>query len=194
MRKLLACFFFIFMSMNASVINAQSVNFDFNSNPGVDFSFNTIAKYTNGIIIPNAVTLDVVATGTQWDLYVGTTTVTAGTWDNTQYYSPTGNGFPPVGLLQIAVRNAGNTSQLTGFVPLQDIATSTLNIIGNRNSAPDPPIHCSDAVHQGTNTAGSYITDPQCYQFNIDFKIVPGLNYKAGIYTLRVDFILARDL
>jgi len=180
--------------MGISVLNAQSVNFDFKSNPGADFTFNTMSKYTNGIIIPNAVTLDVVAINTQWDLYIGSTTVTAGTWDNVQYYCSTGNGFPPVNILQVAVRNASSTSQIPGYVPMQDINTTTIDIIGNHNTAPDPSVHCSDPVHQGTNTAGTYVTDPQCYQFSVDFRIVPGINYKAGLYTLRVDIIVARDL
>ena len=191
MRKLTCCFIFTFMLMKVS---AQSVNFEFKTNSGVDFTFNTITKYLNGIIIPNAVTLDVVAIGTQWDLYVGTTTITPGTWDNIQYYSSTGNGFPPVGLLQIAVRNASNTSQISGYIPMHDIATTSVDIIGNHLTAPDPPVNCADVAHQGTNTAGSYTSDPQCYQFNIDFRIVPGLNYIAGQYSLRVDFIIARDL
>lgn len=191
MGKLLACFILTLLGMN---VNAQSVSFEFKANPGAEFIFNTITKYINGIVIPNVVTLDVVAIGTQWDLYVGTTTTTAGIWDNVQYYSSTGNGFPSVGLLQVAVRNASNTSQITGYIPLQDIATTALDIIGNHLNAPDPPVRCTDLIHQGTNTAGAYTSDPQCYQFSIDFRIVPGLNYIAGLYSLQVDFIIARDL
>jgi len=172
----------------------QSVNFELKTSPSIDFTFNTITKYQTGITIPNAVTLNVDAIGTQCDLYVGTITTNAGTWDNTKYYTATGNGFPSVGLLQVAVHNSGSTSQLTGFVPLQDIATTNIDIIGNHLSAPDPAIHCADVSHQGTNTAGEYLTDPQCYQFKADFKITPGLNYKAGMYTLQVEFIIARDL
>lgn len=173
---------------------AQSVDFALTTSPSIDFTFNTITKYQNGIIIPNAVTLNVVATGTQWDMYVGSTTATSGTWDNIQYYSSTGDGFPSVGLLQVAFRNNSSTSQISGYVPLEDISTTTLNVIGNRATSPDPAVNCSDVVNQGTNTPGTYITDPQCYQFKVDFRIVPGLTYRAGVYTLRVDIIIAQDL
>ena len=170
--------FFAFLLMNTFMSGAQSVSFELSTNPSIDFTFNTIAKYQNGIIIPSAVKLNVVTTGTQWDMYVGTTTSTAGTWDNIQYYSATGDGFPSVGLLQIAFRNISNTPQITGYVPLEDIATTSLNVIGERTNSPDPPINCNDVVNQGTNTQGSYLVDPQCYQFKVDFRIVPGLTYR----------------
>lgn len=183
-----------FSLLTIFTLSAQSVSFELITNPSVEFTFNTINKYQNGIIIPSVVTLNVVTTGTQWDLYVGTSTAAAGVWDNIQYYSSTGDGSPPVGLLQIAFRNTSNTPQISGYVPLQDIATTTLDVIGNHNTAPDPAINCNDVVHQGTNTAGTYLTDPQCYQFKVDFRIVPGTTYRAGVYTLRVDIILAQDL
>jgi len=191
MKKLTSVFAILLIEHG---LRAQSVSFELNTSPSADFTFNTITKYLNGIIIPNAVTLYVVADSTQWDLYVGTTTVTPGTWDNSQYYSTAGNSFPPVSILQAAFRNSDNTSQITGYIGLQDIATSTLDIIGNHNSAPDPAVHCADASHVGTNTTGTYINDPQCYEFHVDFRIVPGLSYRAGLYSLRVDFIIARDL
>lgn len=189
-----AALIFAFLLMNTFEMWAQSVSFDFVTRPSIEFTFNTITKYQNGIVIPAAVILNVVATGTQWDMYVGTTTTAAGVWDNLQYYSSTGDGSPSVGLLQIAFRNTSNTSQISGYVPLQDIATTTLDVIGNHNSSPDPSVNCNDVVHQGTNTAGTYLTDPQCYQFKVDFKIVPGTTYRAGVYNLRVDIILVQDL
>ena len=73
---------------------AQSVSFDLKTNPTVDFTFNTIQKYQTGIIVHDAVILDVVVPGTQWDLYVGSSTAVAGTWDNVQYYSTDGNSNP----------------------------------------------------------------------------------------------------
>jgi hypothetical protein len=189
------CFcIFSFLFINFSFIKAQSVSFEFKSSPTIDFLFNTIEKYKNGIIIPNAVTLNVVATGTQWDLYVGSITSSAGTWDNSQYYCSTGDGLPPVDILKVAFRNAGNTPLLGGYQAMQDISSTTLDMIGDHHHAPDPPISCPDVNHKGTNTEGSYLDDPQCYQFKVDFKIVPGLNYRAGLYSLTVEIIIAPDL
>jgi hypothetical protein len=173
---------------------AQSVDISLVSNPNVEFTFNTMNKLVNGIVIPNAITFDVTAVGTRWDLYVGSVTSTASIWDNAQYYTTSGNGLPPVGLLQMRVHNLSNTPRISGYVPIQDVATTNLDIIGNHLSNPDPAVNCSDPVHTGTNTPGSYLADPECYQFRVDLKITPGLNYRPGVYTMEIEFIIAADL
>jgi hypothetical protein len=173
---------------------AQTVSIDLASATNVDFTFNTISKLTNGIVLPNAITLNIESTGGQWDLYTGTVTSVAGTWDNAIYYTSTGNGAPPVSMLEMRVHNLSNTQQISGYVPMQDISTSTLDIIGNHLSAPDPAVNCADVVHIGTNTIGSYTTDPQCYQFKVDLKIIPGFVYRPGLYTLQIEYIIQEDL
>jgi hypothetical protein len=178
----------------AAPVAAQTVDITLGGNSNVDFTFNTIQKLTSGIVIPNAFSVNVEAIGTNWDLYMGAVTAVAGTWDNAQYYATSGNGAPPVSLLQARVHNSSGTSQISGYVPLQDIAVSTLDIIGNHLSGPDPSVNCGDASPVGTNTPGSYLADPQCYQFRVDLKVVPGMNYRPGLYTMQIEFILAPDL
>ncbi len=184
-------FSFVAYSQNA---NAQMVNIDLATSPTADFTFDNIFKLNYGIVLPNAITLNVEAVGTQWDLYVGTVTTIAGMWDNASYYTSTGNGSVPVGILQMRVHNLSNTPQISGYVPLQDIAVSTLDIIGDHLVAPDPAVNCSDLINTGTNTAGSYTVDPQCYQFKVDLKLTPGISYRPGLYTLQIEFIIAEDL
>ena len=174
--------------------SAQAVNIDLATSSNVDFTFDNFFKLTYGIVIPNAIILNVEAVGTQWDLYVGTVTTAAGIWDNATFYTSTGNGSIPVGILQMRVHNLSNTQQISGYVPLQDIAISTLDIIGNHLSSPDPTVNCSDLIHIGTNTSGSYAVDPQCYQFKVDLKLIPGIVYRPGLYTLQIEFIIAEDL
>lgn len=185
---------FFLVTLFSNQLHSQSVSIELVSNPNVEFTFNTMNKLVNGIVIPNAVTLNVESTGTQWDLYVGSVTSVAGTWDNAEYYASSGNGTPPVDLLKLRVHNLSNTQQFSGYQPMQDISVSTLDIIGNHSSAPDAAVNCSDAVHVGTNTPGSYISDPQCYQFRVDFKVTPGLIYRPGVYTMQIEYIIAEDL
>ncbi len=172
---------------------AQTVNIDLVSATNVDFTFDSFYKLTNGIFLANAITFNVEAVGTKWDLYMGSNTSVPGVWDNVQYYGSSGNGAPSVGIVQCRVHNLSNTPLISGFVPLQDIATSTLDIIGNHNAV-DLPVNCSDPSPVGTNTPGSYISDPQCYQFRVDLRIVPGFNYRPGLYTLQIEFTIAPDL
>ncbi len=171
----------------------QSVDVEISSDPNIELSFNTVAKLTNGIVIPNAITVNITAVGTTWDLYAGAVTSVAGTWDNAQYYSSGGNGTIPVNILSMRAHNLSNTTVSSGYIPMQDIASSTMDIIGN-HFAPDPLVNCSDLNHVGTNATGSYLNDPQCYQFRIDLKATPGIFYRPGVYTMQIVFIIAQDL
>ena len=182
---------FFFNLLTQHSVKAQSVAYASKTSPTIELTFNSISKYMNGITIPNALTLNINADLTQWDLYVGATTVTPGELDVTTQYSSNGTN-PTVDLMEIRLRNVSSTSLASGFFPLTDIASPTY-IIGT-NLAPDAAINCTDFPPTGTNVAGDYISQPECYKFNVDLRIVPGLTHRAGLYTLRIDFILARDL
>lgn len=168
---------------------AQSVSFALKTSPNASFVFDSIDKYNNGIVIPSFATLKVEAVGTEWDLYVGTTTTTGGQFDVNTTYGTSGISSIPVSILQARVFNASGTSQTgSSFFNLTDIA-NPVYLIGTTGN--DAPVNCTAA---GTNVAGSYTTQPQCYTFKVDLKATPGLNYRTGSYSLRVDFVLIQDL
>jgi hypothetical protein len=171
------------------VVSAQSVTFALKTSPNVGFTFDSIEKYKNGIILPSFVILRVESVGTEWDLYMGTTTVAGGFFDVNTTYGTSGNASLPVSILQARVSNASGTSQTgSSFFNLTDIATPTY-LIGS--AANDASVACGSA---GANVAGTYTVQPQCYQFKVDLKATPGLTYRAGSYSARVDFILIQDL
>ena len=181
-------FGFILSILSIANVNAQSVSFALTTSPNITFDFNTIQKYQNGITIMNACTLNIEAVGTQWDLYVGATTTNVGFWDVTTTYGSNGT-LPTIGIMKLQFRNASATSLMSGFFALQDRSTPTY-IIGT-SSAPDVAITCPNL---GTNTAGTYLTNPSCYKFNIDLRIVPGFTLRPGLYTIRIDYIIVQDL
>ncbi|MBC7912811.1 MAG: hypothetical protein H7Y07_01695 [Pyrinomonadaceae bacterium] len=172
-----------------STLFAQSVSFALKTSPNANFVFDTINKYQNGITIPSLLTLKVEAVGTQWDLYVGTSTAVGGFFDINTAYGTSGISAVPVSILQARVSNASRTSPLNNsFFNLTDILVPQY-LIGS--SALDAAATCPAL---GTNTAGSYTSQPQCYTFKVDLKATPGLTYTAGSYSLRVDFVLMQDL
>ena len=172
-----------------SVVLAQAVSFALKTSPNVNFVFDSIDKYNNGIVMPSFVTLKVETSGTEWDLYVGTTTTSGGIFDVNTSYGTSGISSIPVTILQARAYNASGTSQTgTSFFNLTDIATPVYMIGSTAN---DPAVACASS---GTNVAGSYTTQPQCYTFKVDLKATPGLTYKPGSYSLRVDFVLIQDL
>jgi len=178
-------FFFVFGVMS---LRAQSVNFALTTSPNITFDFNTIQKYETGITIMNACILNIEASATQWDLYVGATTTNIGYWDVSTTYGTSGT-LPTIGILKLQFRNAAATAQVSGFFPLQDRSTPTY-IIGSA-AAPDAAISCPNI---GTNTAGNYLTSPSCYIFNVDLRIIPGFTLRPGLYTIRIDYVLMQDL
>lgn len=189
MKKFNPLILTLILFLSHTVLFAQSVSFALKTSPSVGFVFDTIDKYNNGIVIPSFVTLRVEAVGSEWDLYVGTTTATPGEFDVNTSYGTSGIASLPVSILQARVYNASNTS-LTGssFFNLSDI-TNPRYLIGS--VANDAPVACGTT---GTNVAGSHTSQPQCYSFKVDLKATPGLNYKAGSYSLRVDFVVIQDL
>ncbi len=174
------------LAINIAVVG-QTVSFELKTSPNIIFDFNTIQEYINGITYMNAVTLNINTTE-RFDIYVGATTTNVGYWDVTSTYS-TGGDPPPISILKLQFRNGSSTSLMSGFFPLQDIASPTY-IIGT-NAAPDGSISCPN---NGTNAPGDYLTSPSCYKFNVDLRIVPGFTYQSGLYTLRIDYVIIQDL
>src|SRR6185503_9937354 len=182
----------VFVCLLGHDLCAQSTSFDLKTTPNVDFIFNTLEKYQNGIVKPHALELKVNVTGVQWDLYIGCTTTAAGSWNVASSYSNSGITPPPVSLIEARIYNTSNTSQTGGgFFTLTDIAIPTY-LIGS--TADNDTVNCGDPVPTGTNQPGDYIASPGCYKFNVDLKITPGFAYRPGFYTARVDFILIEDL
>ncbi|MCT4586710.1 MAG: hypothetical protein N4A71_02725 [Carboxylicivirga sp.] len=188
MRKIGFLYLLLFFTITIPSIKGQSVSFSLKTSPAINLDFNTVQKYVSGITVMNVCELNIDAVGTQWDLYVGATTTIPGQWDVNAVYSAVGS-VPPINILQLQFRNASSTSIVPGFFPIQDILTPTY-IIGTP-AAPDPAINCP-AI--GTNQAGDYVSNPSCYKFNVDMKVIPGFGLQPGSYSLRVDYILVQDL
>ncbi|MFN2395364.1 MAG: hypothetical protein ABR597_06715 [Bacteroidales bacterium] len=166
----------------------QSLSFELKESPDVEFVFNTIQKYQTGVVVPNAITLRIIADGLNWDLYVGAQTDSPGYWNELTAYSTYGVE-PETDILELRFRNTANTSQQFGWFPVSDINTPVY-IIGSENPG-DPSVSCPG---QGTNTPGSYLTEPQCYLFNVDMRIVPGFDLKPGLYNLLIKYVIVEDL
>lgn len=146
------------------------------TDPNVEFTFNTIPSYVNGIIKPNVTELRVEST-VPWDLYVQAETTN---WAQLQAFSSAGTSTIPSTLLEVRVIDGAGTSALQNFTPLTD---TRLDIVGS--------VGAGDGVASGT-----YLTTPDSHFFRVDYRIVPTLTaqYQAGFYGLNVIYTLAEDL
>jgi len=146
------------------------------TDPNVEFTFNTIPSYVNGIIKPNVTELRVEST-VPWDLYVQAETAN---WAQLQAFSSAGTSTVPSTLLEVRVIDGAGSSALTNFTALTD---TRLDIVGT--------VAAGDGI-----AAGSYLTTPDSHFFRVDYRIIPTLTaqYQAGYYGLNVIYTLAEDL
>ena len=169
------------MSSNVKGQPATAVSFNAVTGSDILFDFNTVQKYITGIKYMNAATLNIISDG-RFDIYVSATT---STWTETSIYSSSGD-IPPIGIVELQFRNINSTSLVSGFVPLQDTPKYIIGTV-----ASDASIYCPN---KGTNEAGSYLSDHSCYTFAVDLKIVPGFDYKSGLYQLTIEYKIISDL
>lgn len=161
------------------------MSFEVKTSPDVVFSFVSVNDYVAGKTKMGALKLR-VNTDRRWDMWVKATT---SSWSVVETYATEGT-TPDVDILQLAVRNSASTSQILGFFPISD---TEQYLIGS--SATDVEVGCPGV---GANAAGDYLSNRACYEFNVDFKIIPGidpLNYlRPGYYRLDVLFTIVEDL
>ncbi|MGW8122661.1 hypothetical protein ACV07N_08365 [Roseivirga echinicomitans] len=176
------------MSLTLVTSFARSQSLDINIKRGTDlnFTFNTIRQYNNGIILAGATEITVESTA-QWDLYVGAQTNVAGRWDVLNPYSSSGSDNVPVSILELRASSPGGTSQQMAFFQLQD-NSSPIFLIG---SAADDPLTANGV---GANAPGDPVTNAFTHRFRIDYKLTPTMGYTPGVYSLTVVFTLAEDL
>ena len=180
------CFVFLLLWHGTTFVGAQNVSFEAVSSPDTHFDFRTVAQYQNGIVQYNALQLS-VQSDARWDFYVGAETDVPGVWNQLTSYGSQGH-LPTVELLQLRVRSAAGTPQVSGFFALRDVSTPVY-LIGSEGS--DVEIPCGSGA---TNAPGSYLTEPGCYIFNVDMRLQPGFGWQPGAYALTIHFVLVPDL
>jgi len=179
------CFIFLF-TFTSIPFYGQTLDIVITKGTDLNFTFNTICDYMNGVITPNATEFQ-VNSSSQWDLYVGTQTITPGEWEIMSSYSSAGNSQVPVSILEIRAVTPGGTSQQTSFFQLQDIS-SPVFLIG---SAADDVLVTTGV---GTNQPGDPSSNAFTHRFRIDYRLTPGVDFQPGVYGLTIVFTIAEDL
>jgi hypothetical protein len=203
--KIISCIFFIFNTLNSfsqcvapATSHCQGIPFSelIRSTPGnIDFTFDNFSKYNGGITFSGAtlLRLKVLANDAscKWALRMYIENNGGGTpgdeWETSFPYSASGVK-PTLDLIQVKVYNGCNTPISSGIYqnfaaanwdPIDIISDATLNVAGS----------CITNV----NGPGSYLTNYNEYNFTVDYRIVPGLTYAAGMYTLNIHFCLVEE-
>jgi hypothetical protein len=173
-----------------------------NSTPeNIDFVFDNMKKYVTGINYIGATRLrlkidqdtlfpigDKIC---KWKLVMYI--------DNTDYAPPdkweevippygTSGTRPDLGLIEVKVYNGCNTPVKHGiyqlFDPASTVGSYAIEIISN--DAPLNTLCNGDEI----NGPGSYLTNYNGYNFNIDYRIIPTYALKPGYYQMKIKFCL----
>lgn len=178
------------------------------------FSFDNIEDYNKGIVIYNAIKLDVDAT-IGWDLFAYAST---DTWKVIDLYSTSGNDRLPAEILEVksSVSNlSAAINNFNTFVSLKGLTNS--GVIGGKPTLDTQFLAgMKGMASTGTGDAqipGTAAGNPDTHQFRLHYRLVPGLpatfpnstialgtqgnneNFaKAGYYYLEVIYSLVEDL
>lgn len=161
----------------------------------IDFTFSDIQKYISGITLSGATQLrlrvDEQNPGAcRWKLimYIDNNGhLPANEWDTIFTYGNAGS-IPELNLIQVKVYNGCGTPLNNGIYQIFSGNTQydIIEIIPDDGNF-YPPGNC-DGSH--VNTAGSYLTYYNEYNFNIDYRIIPGFQHRPGIYQIKIHFCL----
>jgi hypothetical protein len=174
----------------------------------VDFNFDSFGKYITGItkfgatnlrlnVVPNN-PADPFPFNCRFRMWIEVETMnpTITEWGEIFEYgtpSPT-SVTPPINLLEWRITNPCNT-------PLAPVRSynNLLDSDGDLEYIIDNPGATASGCNNNVNQHGSYMTNFASYSFSVDYRIKPvhpinGFIYKAGVYQIRLKFVIAEDL
>lgn len=180
---------------NCNAVGSGSV-YLMSTSTNLVFTFDTFGKFLSGVTENGGTTLKLVVTEAlapcRWQLHVNIDNgglAPINEWEQLATYGSPGATNPSVNLLQIRARNECNTS-LTGN-----------NFFTVANTGVTTPIIQNPGVTQAAGTClpningpGSYLTNYAEYHFTMDYRIIPTLNLRPGMYQLNVRYCLTEDI
>lgn len=110
-------------------------------------------------------------------------------WEELATYGNGNGSNPPISALQIRVRNACSTSPSDNIFRSFNDTSDILDIIEQML-----PVTPAGSCTQDVNGPGSYLTNFDEFNFDIDIRINPGFQYNPGIYNLNIRFRLEENL
>ncbi len=181
-------------------IHCGLVEIDPNSTTNELLTFDSFSKYTGGIQVNSVARIRVriedkaiVDPLCSWSLIMTVDNNPGGgtaptDWERLALY---GNGLannPPITELQIRVRNSCSTSLIDGVYQNFTNNGDIIDII-----APMLPVTPAGSCANNVNGVGSYLTNYDEFNFDIDIRVIPDFTYNPGIYQLSVRFHLEEN-
>lgn len=184
------------LTSNCSDAIAGTSEFLMSTSGNVNFEFNDIQKYVAGITHSGSTQLrlkidEIVAGQCKWRLmmYIDNNGYLPNNeWEPITYYGA--SGVPPeLNLIQVKVYNGCGTPLNSGTYQIfaGNVNYDILEIIP---ALPDPINMPGSCDGSNINGPGNYLTDYNEYNFNVDYRIIPGYLMRTGVYQIKINFCL----
>jgi hypothetical protein len=200
-KKLVSLIFVLCCNYITAQIHCGSVSIVPNSSVNQIVVFDDFTKYNAGITINSVARLRIKVENKtipdplcSWNLkmYIENNSG-AGTpinqWEEVTNYG-NGNGRnPKIRFLEIRVRNICSTSPADNTFRRFQNTNDILDIISDML-----PIIPAGSCSQNVNGAGSYLTNYDEFNFDIDIRLRPGVRFNPGIFNLNIRFRLEENI
>lgn len=200
-KKLVSLIFVLCCNYITAQIHCGSVSIVPNSSVNQIVVFDDFTKYNAGITINSVARLRIKVENKtipdplcSWNLkmYIENNSG-AGTpinqWEEVTNYG-NGNGRnPKIRFLEIRVRNICSTSPADNTFRRFQNTNDILDIISDML-----PIIPAGICSQNVNGAGSYLTNYDEFNFDIDIRLRPGVRFNPGIFNLNIRFRLEENI
>jgi len=110
-------------------------------------------------------------------------------WEEITNYGNGAGRNPTIDLLQVRVRNSCSTSPSDNTFRNFNDANDILDIISDML-----PITNAGSCTLNVNGPGSYLTNYDEFNFDIDIRLRPGARFNPGIYNLNIRFRLEENI
>ena len=200
-KKLVSLIFVLCCNYITAQIHCGSVSIVPNSSVNQIVVFDDFTKYNAGITINSVARLRIKVENKtipdplcSWNLkmYIENNSG-AGTpinqWEEVTNYG-NGNGRnPKIRFLEIRVRNICSTSPADNTFRRFQNTNDILDIISDML-----PIIPAGSCSQNVNGTGSYLTNYDEFNFDIDIRLRPGVRFNPGIFNLNIRFRLEENI
>lgn len=199
--KLISFAFLLISGVAFSQVHCGSVEIVPNTSVNAYMVFDDFTKYQGGITLNSVARIRVKVEDKtvadplcSWSLRMFIDNNSgAGTppteWEELNLYG-NGNGQNPlINALEIRVRNSCATSPSNGVFRSFSDTSDILDIIEKML-----PVTPAGSCAQNVNGPGSYLTNYDEFNFDIDVRLKPDFNYNPGIFKLNIRFRLEENL
>lgn len=186
--------------MLKSQIHCGLVEIDPNTSVNQILSFDDFTKYNGGISVNSVARIRVRVEDQaipdplcSWSLVMSIDNnpgmgTPVDEWEElTQYGTGLGDN-PEIDILQVRIRNACSTSPIDGVFQTFNNHGDLIDII-----APLLPVTPAGSCSNNVNGVGSYLSNYDEFNFNVDIRVLPTFGYNPGIYQLNVNFRLEEN-